>query len=268
MNDLPSPVTESKSWSFYVGEMPASNFYNPFHQVVRVLVKGKYLDFRINPGIENPNYKDHLVLIIAPERVIDFDELHKDRLDLPPGTLDKAGHVATIPQGLCFLIDKRQRINTTAPQNGGAGFAISNTNMFDPEKVVTAITPRFIDRDYTTVDDSGQDPNYGSIGLFINKDGSILIKSTGSSITMGKEGIHLGGRLFQESSAIETGPLSDNSIADLIGSTIPTAGASWPKLPNFGQIANYANAGMKFIQVCDKVKAGAKFAQSVAGVLA
>ncbi len=253
-------------WKFYVLELSASNYYNPKHQIARVKYKGKRIDIRINPGTENPNPQDHLVLVIAPEKTMEYEEVDSSQYDLPPGTTAD-GEVTDIQQGLCFLIDKRQRVNTTAPQNGQAGFSVSESNMFDPENVVSVMSPRMVDRDYTSVDSTGQDPNYGSIGIFMNRDGCILIKASGSSITMGKEGIHLGGRLFQESSAVETGPLSDNTIADLIGSTIPTAGAAWPKLPNIGHIAQYANAGLKFIKIADAAKAGIKIADSIGALV-
>lgn len=259
-------VFENKSWNFYVLEMAADNFYNPIHQICRVKYKGKHIDLRIMAGIDNPNPQDHLVLVIAPDRTIDYEEVSDERLDYPPGLADPNGTVANIPVGFCFLIDRRQKINTTNPQNGAAGFAISRTNMFDRDKIVAAVSPRFGDRDYTTVDDKNVDPNAGSIGLFINKDGTILLKATGGSITLGKEGVHIGGRLFHEASAIDTGFLSDNSIADLISSTVPTAGVAYPKLPNFGQIANIANAGLKFVEVTDKARAGLNFATTVGGL--
>lgn len=254
-------------WKFYVLELAATNYYNPKHQVARIKYKGKRVDMRINPGTENPSPQDHLVLVIAPEKTMEYEEVDSERYDLPPGIISSDGEIGDIKQGICFLIDKRQRVNTTAPQNGQAGFSVSSTNMFDPENVVAVLSPRMIDRDYTSVDQTGQDPNYGSIGIFMNRDGCILIKSSGSSITMGKEGIHIGGRLFQESSSVETGPLSDNTISDLIGSTIPTAAAAWPKLPNIGQIAQYANAGMKFIKIADAAKSGIKLAQSIGAVV-
>ena len=254
-------------WKFYVLELDASNYYNPKHQIARIKYKGKRIDMRINPGTENPNPQDHLVLVMAPEKTIEYEEVDTNRYDLPPGMASSDGDVGNIQQGVCFLIDKRQRVNTTAPQNGQAGFSVSSTNMFDPENVVAVMAPRMVDRDYTSVDQPDQDPNYGSIGIFMNRDGCILIKSTGSSITMGKEGIHIGGRLFLESSARETGPLSDNTISDLIGSTIPTAGAAWPKLPNIGQIAQYANAGMKFVKIAEAAKTGIKLAGSIGAVV-
>lgn len=265
--NMDRPTTDQRNWGHYVAEMSKENFYNPMHQIIRISLKGKFLDLRINPGNENPNYDNHLVLAIIPEHTMDYDYVPDDRLGLLPGTMDAEGHLASVPHGICFLLDRRQRINTTCPQNGSAGFSVSSTNMFDSSKVVTAISPPFVDRDYTSVNETSQDPNYGSIGVFINKDGCVLIKAAGSSITMGKEGIHLGGRLFHESSSIETGPLSDNTLSDLIGSTIPTAAASWPKIPNFGQFANYAHTGMMFIEVADNARAAFKFVSAVGGIV-
>jgi len=265
--NMDRPSSDQRSWGFYVAEIVKDNYYNPLHQIIRISLKGRIFDLRINPGNENPSYVNHLVLAIVPDYTLNYYYVPTERLGLAPGTLNSAGNLATIPQGICFLLDKRQRLNTTAPQNGSAGFSVSSTNMFDPKKVVTAISPPMLDRDYTSVNDTGQDLNYGSIGLFINRDGCILLKSTGASITMGKEGIHIGGRLFHESSSVETGPLSDNTISDLVGSTIPTAAAAWPKMPNFGQFANYANTGRTFIAVCDKVKAGFQLASALGGLM-
>jgi len=264
---MDSIQTNNSDWKFYVLELSETNYFNPKHQIVRVKYKGKRIDLRINPGIENPSPQDHLVLVIAPEKTMEYEEVDSDRYFLSPGTISTDGDLGEIQQGICFLIDKKQRVNTTAPQNGQAGFSVSSTNMFDQENVVAVMSPRMVDRDYTSIDPQGQDPNYGSIGIFMNRDGCILIKSTGSSITMGKEGIHIGGRLFLESSARETGPLSDNTISDLIGSTIPTAGASWPKLPNIGQIAQYANAGMKFIKIVDAAKSGIELVRNIGNIV-
>lgn len=245
-------ILDKQSMGFTILEMPPSNFYNDRHQIVRVKYKGKFFDFRAFPTNFNPNPSDHLVLALVEEGALEGDGVHASREQMPPGLIDKQGNLASIPPGFCFFVAKRQKINTTNPQNGGASFSVSQTNMFDPEKVVVAVSPYLKGRDYTTKDEANGDVNDESIGFFVNRDGTVLIKSMGASITMGKEGIHLGGRLFQESSAVETGPLSDNSIGDMIGSTIPTAGAAWPKLPNFGYIANIVNSSRKFVEIVDK----------------
>lgn len=248
-------------------ELDGSNYYNPRHQLVRVIYKTKRFDLRLKHSYMMPSPQDHLILVTIREDYLDDNEgIPQERLNYLPGILDEQGTVATIPRGWCELIDKRQFEMGANPQNGSAGFSVSNTNMFDPDKLAVAITPPLKGRDYTSLEESNGDIKDENIGFFINKDGTVLIKAAGGSITIGKEGLHLGGRLFQESSAAETGPLSDNTIGDLIGSTIPTAGAAWPKFPNFGYIANIANAGMKFIEVADKAKKAGEIISNIANL--
>jgi len=260
-------VDESDKWGFYVMELSNNNFFNPTHSIIRVKRQSNYYDLKAIVGIENPSPADHLCLVVAPEKTINTRYLDKYRLDFPPGLRSLDDALAEVPLGFAFLIDKQQRIKTTNPQSGSAGMSISGTNMFDPEKVLLAISPRLPNRDYTTLKDQNSDPNVESVGLFINRDGSVLLKSTGGAITLGKEGVHIGGKLFHESSSVDTGVLSDNTIADMIPSTIPTAGASFPKLPNIGQIANMANAGAKFVQVSQTVKAVAQFATAASAIV-
>jgi hypothetical protein len=139
--------------------------------------------------------------------------------------------------------------------------------MFDKDQVVYALSPPLEGKDYTTKE-AESDLNADSVGIFINMNGTILIKSRGGSITCGDEGIHIGGRLITESSTIDTGPLSDNTVSDLIGSALPTAVISWPKLPNIGVIANVAEASRKFISIGDKVQIGMETAKSIRNVFA
>jgi hypothetical protein len=256
-------LNEQREWGFYILELVSDFPYNPIHQIARVRYKGRSVDLRINSGTEVPNHQNHLVLAIVPERVMETAEVPEERLGLPPGLASGDGTIAAVPQGICFLIDKRQTVKTTNPQNGQASFSISNTNMFDLNNIMTAVSPAFIDRDYTTIDKNKADPNVGSVGMFINKQGTVLIKSTGGSITIGKEGVHIGGRLFQESSAIDTGALADNTFADLIPSTIVTFPVSFPKILNHGYLVNIANAGMKFIEITDKARAVSRFGSAI-----
>lgn len=239
-------------WVLNIANLP--KFYNPFHRIIRVEFKGGYYDIKCEPGWEVPNPKNHLALAILPEGYFDSNNpIPDERLNLLPGQQDKIGTLASLPKGLVFLISSRQRLSTSNPQNASAGFSISNTNMFDLDNVTVAITAPLQDRDYTTLDNGNLgDPNNLGIGLFINKQGTVVLKSSGASITLGKEGIHIGGRLATESSSIDTGVLSDNTIADMVPSTMFTAAVAIPKLPNLGQIAAIANASMKFIEITDK----------------
>jgi hypothetical protein len=254
-------------WQSYILELDTEHPYNPRHQIARVSFKGRSIDLRVFAGVDNPNPRDHLIFAMAPSVVWDREDVPDERLGLPPGLADANGLIASVPQGFCWPIDRQQKLNTTNPQNSQAGFSISETTMFDMTQIVLALSPRFGDRDYTTIDEGTADPNANSIGIFINNKGVILIKSAGGSITLGKEGVHIGGRLFTEASAVDTGVLSDNSISDLIPSTIPTAAAAYPKLPNFGQFANIANAGMKFVEVTDKAKAGINTAKAIGSLI-
>lgn len=264
MIDKAYDVFTSKKKESLLLEMDNNNYYNSRHQLIRVIYREKRFDLRLKHSFMMPNPLDHLVLVDINEDLLEDSEgIAEERLSLPPGFVDREGTLATIPRGTCELIDRRQFEMGSNPQNGQAGFSISNTNMFDPEKLAVAISPPLRGRDYTSLEVSNGDLKDENVGFFINKDGTILIKAPGGSITIGKEGIHIGGRLFTESSAIETGPLSDNTISDLIGSTIPTAGAAWPKLPNFGYIANIANAGMKFISIVDKAKVAGQIIDTI-----
>ena len=256
-------TSEQRSWGFYILPLVKDFPFNPVHQIVRIVYKGKNLDLRVAEGSIIPNFQDHLMLVTAPDRVMENEEVSEDRLMLLPGLADSDGTLATIPQGFCFPVHKRQRVYTSNPQSAFASFAISDTNMFDLDNVVTAVSPQFADRDYTTVDKSGTDPNIGSIGIFINKQGTILIKSTGGSITIGKEGTQIGGQLHTESSSVNTGALADNTFADIIPSTVVTVPVAFPKFLNYSTFANLANAGMKFVEVASKTKAVSSFVSAL-----
>lgn len=240
-------------WLLEIAEL--ENYYNPKHQIIRVKYGSDFFDLKCSPGFTVPNRRDHLVIAMLEEKFFQtYSIVTEEQLNFPPGLKDKQGRIKEIPMGVCFLTPKRQTLSTTNPQNAHAGFTISSTNMFDLDNVTVAVTPPLPGKDYTTLEDSfSGDINNESVGFFINKQGTILIKSTGASLTLGREGIHIGGRLASESSIKDTGVMSDNPLARLVPSTIPTAGVSIPKLPNMGTISSIANAGAKFIEITDKV---------------
>lgn len=261
-------ILEYKGSSAYLLEIADNTryFYNDRQKILRVRYGRKLFDFPCQPGLENPDPARHAAMCFVSDKVLeDSDGIVNERLDLPPGWVDNEGTLATIDKAFCFLVNKAQYITTTNPQNASAGFSISKTNMFDKDKVVYSLTPPLEDRDYTTKEPQS-DLNSENVGVFINKDGTILVKSRGGSLTLGDEGVHVGGRFLTESSATDTGPLSDNTISDLIPSTIPTAGAAYPKLPNIGLIANVANAGMKFMSIADKVQTGFDTVKRIASI--
>lgn len=262
-------ILEYQNSNIYVLEIPSNTryFYNDRHKILRVRKGTSYYDFPCLTPTENPDPARHVAMCIVPDKVLDENAIVSERLDLPPGWTDNEGTLADMGRGFCYLINRSQSINTTNPQNSQAGFAISNTNMFDKEQVVYAISPPLEGRDYTTKE-AKSDLNAESIGIFINRDGTILVKSRGGSITLGDEGVHIGGKFITESSTVDTGPLSDNTISDIIGSTLPTAVAAWPKLPNIGFIANIAAVAVKFISIGDKAKRGIETAKSLRNIFA
>jgi hypothetical protein len=246
--------TENQSYETWVVRISNEpKFYNPYHRILRIIFRGGQYDIKCNPGFSVPNSKRHLVLAHVPPKYFEVnDPLTDDRLQFLPGLLSKAGALADLPRGWCELMSIQQEISTGNPGNASAGFTISNTNMFDLENVSLAVTAPLSGRDYTTTvagDNSTGDLNNLGFGLFINNQDTVVLKGPGGSITIGKEGIHIGGRLATESSTRDTGFLSDNTISDIVGSMFATAAAAWPKMPNMGQIASIANAASKFISI-------------------
>lgn len=244
--------TKVEFWMLEIAS--ADKYYNAKHQIIRVTHGGKFYDIKCNPGYVVPNRNDHFVICILPENYFNKnDGLTDQELEFLPGNSTLEGDLATLPQGVAFLTPKRQTLSTTNPQSAGGSFAMSDVNMFDMENVCVAITPPLPGRDYTTLEDPNSgDINNESVGLFINKQGTVLLKSINGSITLGKEGVHVGGKFKAEASVKDTGFLTENPLSKLIPSTIPTAWANFP-IPNMGAIASIANAAMKYIEVTDKV---------------
>ena len=175
-----------------------------------------------------------------------------ERFGLPPG-LEASGKPSPTQRGMCYLVNNNQTLVTTNPQSASSSFSISDVNMFDMSNVATALAPPIYGMDYTTLADPTKgDLNNLGVGIFINKQGTILIKSKGGSITFGKEGVHIGGKFASEASVKDTGVLSDNGLARLIPSSMPTAAIAIPKIPNIGSIASIANVGLKFMDIADK----------------
>jgi hypothetical protein len=243
--------TKVEFWMLEIAD--TENYYNARHQIIRVTHGGGYYDIKCSPGHIVPNQKDHLVICILPENYFNrIDGLSEEELNYPPGTLSKAGGMSRISQGIALLTPKRQTLSTSNPQSAGGSFAMSDVNMFDMDNVCVAVTPPLPGRDYTTLDDQNSgDVNNESVGLFINKQGTILIKSVNGSITLGKEGVHVGGKFKADASVKDTGFLTENPLSKIIPSTIPTAWASAP-IPNMGAIASITNASMKYIEATDK----------------
>jgi len=235
-------------WMLEIADL--ENYYNPLHKIIRVKWQSEYYDIKCNPGIAVPDQTAHLALAMLPERFFEIVQpISTGARQRPPGTISDGGTLGQLPIGIVHLVDSKQAINTTNPQTASSSFSISDTNMFDMTNMSVCISPPLYTTDYTTLADPNQDINSLGVGIFMNKQGTILIKSLGGSITLGKEGIHIGGKFASEASVRDTGVMSDNGLARLIPSTIPTAAVAIPKMPNLGSIASIANASLKYISI-------------------
>lgn len=244
INDLESKY-QLKSYAATIANI---NYFNDNHKIIRVEFNKRFYDFKLLSSGEIPNPLNHIVLLLTTEEALsEIKALSQDRLNLLPGYIDNNGNLDDLPVGFGYLISKKQSISVTNPNSGGAGFSISKNSMSQLDNVSVAITPP-LDRDYTNTekDSYSEDQN---VGLFINKNGSILIKSTGSSITMGEEGIYIGGNVSWESSEHNREILVDNPLQRFIPSTIVSAIPSIPELPNISKFANIANAAKKIRNV-------------------
>lgn len=228
-------------------------YYNAKHQIIRVMYGGKYYDVKCYPGHIVPNRRDHLVICVLPEGFFTSnDGLTEQSLKYEPGIISSTGTLGSLSNGIAFLTPKKQVISTTNPQSAGSSFAISDVNMFDQENVCISITPPIVHMDYTKQEDpSIGDLNNQNVGLFINRQGTILIKSINGSITIGKEGVHIGGKFKADASVKDTGIITENPLSKLIPSSIPTAWANF-SIPNIGAIASIANAALKFMEITSK----------------
>jgi len=248
MNNM---ILEQNSLQFYLGELAETNYYNEQQHLVRVKFKNSYYDMHLfGYTVEVPDPKYHLVMFLAPERSISTSSIDGDALNNPPGIVNNK--VVDVQFCVAFLINRTQKLSTTNAQTGTASFAISNTNFYDSNNVRVAITAP-TSNDYTRVnDDSGVDSNRNqSIGLFLNDD-SVLIKSRGSSITLGDDGIHIGGNVSWEQTSHGKGVMARNQFAEIIPSSIPTAIISTPNIPNVTQFLMFAEAGQRVMSVINK----------------
>lgn len=244
----------------FLGEIDINNPFNQIHQIVRVKFNNRYFDFRYKGFAVIPNPGLHLALITTTEEYINSVGLDDDRQERSPGIINENGDIATLPLGWVEIINKNQTYMNTNPQNGSSSFSIENGSMSNKDSIRIAITPP-LNRDYTNSAGSKQaaseeteystDLGDENIGLFINND-SILIKTKGSSITMGQEGLHIGGRVMFESSEHVREWMFDNTLKRFIPSTIPTAAISIDQLPNVAKFARYAQIGRKIANIVTK----------------
>jgi hypothetical protein len=236
---------ELKAYGASISEI---NYYNDRHKVIRIKHNKNYYDFKYFGGHIVPSPEHHVAIVVTnDESLLETRCVTPERQNFLPGILDDKGTLADLPFGLVWCVPKKQTVSVTNPNSGGAGFAISKTNMFDLDKVSVAISPP-LEGDYTNTE-SKENLSNKSVGIFINKDGTILIKSIGSSITMGKEGVYIAGNVSWESSEHQRGIMMDNTLQRFIPSTIVTFPISFPEYPNLSLVAQIANGATKVRQV-------------------
>lgn len=245
-------IDEKEVMKYYILPMADYNYFNDHQQIIRVKHEDKLLDCYLVPTPYMPDPDIHYVLIVSDEHFLYNNVIDTDRAKYKPGIIDEHGNLGDIGFAFAFLINRNQKVSTTHTSSPNSGFSVTKIDMSDEQKVAMALTPHS-DIDYTNTDKK-DDPRYNSIGCFINKDGSILIKSKGASITMGEEGIHVGGQVFWDHTAHDKGIMQDNSMHDIIGSTIPTYVLSIKELPNFNKILSIADIGQKIINTTTKVQ--------------
>lgn len=234
----------------YVAALAKKNYFNPFDQIIRIEFNSKILDFRLGSvPFEVPNPEKHVCLVITPDEIMTKINNSQVKEEFLPGYEDENFTPSSLPIGAAFLMHKDHVVTGTNPQNGSAGFALENTNMFDLNKVRISISPP-VEKPYTNNDLSESQGK--NIGLFMN-DNTVLVKSHGASLTLGEDGIHIGGKVYWESSKHNKEWIADNPFNGFIPETIVTFPISIPYIPNIGAITNMANAGRKVIDVIGKV---------------
>lgn len=244
---------EQNNQHLYLLDIADSYYWNARQRIIRVKHPeraGGFIDLYLGQSMEVPNPSNHLIIAIMDDKLLRSTGVDEDKFSLSPGLKNKDGELDVIPSAIAFLINKQQKISISDPQNGSAGFSLSNTNMFDDNKIRLAISPS-IAKDYTNNKQNENDRN--EIGIFMNED-AILARSRGGSITLADEGIHFGGNIFWEHTKHSKEIMMDNPLHGLIPQTIPTAIISIPLIPNFAMLTQVANGAIKFIEVVDKLK--------------
>lgn len=246
----------------YLAEISPDNYFNDLHQVIRIRFNGKYHDFRYKPSTVLPNPQLHLAVVSATEEEMLGPGLPEERQKLMPGILDAQNNTASLPHGSVEIINKKQLTMVTNAQNGSSAFSQEGSDMSDKAKTRIALTPP-LKKDYTnsagekesslTGEDSDSKENTAdqSIGVFINDD-VVVIKAKGAQITMGEDGIHLGGNIKYEKSEHVREWMFDNTLSRFIPSTIPTGAIAIPELPNVSKFAKYAQTAQRVSAVADK----------------
>lgn len=241
-------------------KIAATNYYNQFHRIVRIEFNGKFFDFKYLGGAEVPHPKRHVAVVATHDDAINDYGIDEERLNFLPGLLDEEGTLADLPLGFVYVIPLNQSSSSTNANSGGSTFSISKISMLDLEKVAMALTPP-TNKDYTSSNAKNQqsategqeDLGDKNVGIFINTDGAILIKSAGGSIALGEEGVYIAGSVGWESSEHQREWMADNFLQRFIPSTIPTGAVAIPELPNMAKFVQIAEGGKKVRDVVSKL---------------
>lgn len=252
--------TDKYQLKYFGATLPPTNYYNQYHKIIRVNFDDRFYDFRYAGDVLVPNPQKHVAIILTAEEFISETGLSNERLDLLPGLADEQGNPAKLPFGWVQVMPFHLSSSSTKPNSGGSAFAVQRLDL-NLEKVAIAISPP-TDKHYTSTD-MAYDRQAGSegqeeledrnFGIFMNYDGSILIKSAGGSITLGEEGVYIAGNVGWESSEHQREWMMDNFLQRFIPSTIPTGAVAIPELPNIAKFAQIAEAGRKVFDISSKV---------------
>jgi len=240
------PQIQEMGIESYLVDLVGRNYYNPYHNIVRVDFNGKIIDCPLMDKTIVPHPKKHLILILTKESELDGVGLDDDALDFLPGTYDASGGLNDLPLIWGFVVPRHQKVTGTFPQNSSASFSME-ANMFDFDQLRVSLSPEG-SKDYTSIEKDNIDKRYGNIGLFMNDD-AILLKTRGGSITMNEDGIHFGGKVNWEYSKHSKEVVIDNPLNGWIPETIVTFPLSIPYYPNFGKMAQIASTSHNLIQV-------------------
>lgn len=235
----------------FICEITDSNYYNEKHQIIRIKIGDKLYDCKYLGLPIYPHPNDYVALVITCDEFIKKTKsIVKDRLSFLPGIINRNNDLDDIYFGIVYPISKRQTVAGANPTCGGASLAIESTNMFDPDKIALALTTP-LNVDYTNKDKTTDFKDFSN-GVFINKDGTILIKSGPSSITMGEEGIYLGGNIHWESADHAKEWMRDNTLSKFIPLTLVTIPIAMPEVPLIEKFQRIANVANKVVSICTK----------------
>jgi len=242
-------IYDKYAFKIYGAKLVETNYYNPEKKVVRVKFGPKVFDFHLlGDSFEIPNPMQHALMIFSTEETVSSRGLDEDDLKYRPG-LKSDGTSSSIPAGGALLVNLNQSHSTTNPRSASASFNSNNAAMDILDKVRVAITvPSILPYTNKNSPEERQEAENRSFGLFMN-DSTILLKSTGGSITISEDGIHLGGAIAFESTQFSKDLVADNFLSSIIPSAFPTCIASMQQLPNFEQFMKLAESARKVVDI-------------------